>query len=86
MSGVSLSSTGKMVPVMLGSLLLGGATYSLRQYLSVAAIIAGTVIVSLGNKSKPGQVTLQYGVHLTWTVRLGDAPMHPILPVCSVCG
>lgn len=47
---VTLAKSGKMVPVMIGSLLLGGAKYTLREYLSVAAIIAGTVIVSMGKK------------------------------------
>jgi UDP-galactose transporter B1 len=36
---------------MIGSLLLGGAKYTLREYLAVAAIIAGTCIVSMGKKS-----------------------------------
>lgn len=48
---VTLAKSGKMVPVMIGSLLLGGASYSLREYASVAAIIAGTCIVSMGKKS-----------------------------------
>ncbi len=48
---VTLAKSGKMVPVMIGSLLLGGATYTLREYASVAAIIIGTTIVSMGKKS-----------------------------------
>lgn len=48
---VTLAKSGKMVPVMIGSLLLGGASYTLREYLSVAAIIGGTCIVSMGKKS-----------------------------------
>lgn len=48
---VTLAKSGKMVPVMIGSLLLGGATYTIREYLSVVAIIAGTCIVSMGKKS-----------------------------------
>lgn len=48
---VTLAKSGKMVPVMIGSLLLGGASYTLREYASVLAIIAGTTIVSLGKKS-----------------------------------
>jgi solute carrier family 35 (UDP-galactose transporter), member B1 len=48
---VTLAKSGKMVPVMIGSLLLGGAKYSIREYLAVAAIIAGTCIVSMGKKS-----------------------------------
>ena len=48
---VTLAKSGKMVPVMVGSLLLGGAKYTVREYLSVAAIIGGTCIVSMGKKS-----------------------------------
>lgn len=48
---VTLAKSGKMVPVMLGSLLFGGASYTIREYASVAAIIAGTTIVSMGKKS-----------------------------------
>eukprot|EP01038_Epipyxis_sp_PR26KG_P010533 gene10533-14150_t len=48
---VTLAKSGKMVPVMIGSLLLGGASYTLREYAAVAAIIAGTCIVSMGKKS-----------------------------------
>lgn len=56
---VTLAKSGKMVPVMIGSLLLGGAKYSLREYLSVAAIIGGTCIVSMGKKSSgPSSSTL----------------------------
>jgi len=40
----TLAKSGKMAPVMAGSLLLGGATYSAREYLQVAAIIGGTSI------------------------------------------
>lgn len=52
----TLAKSGKMAPVMAGSLLLGGATYELREYLQVAAIIGGTAIVSLGKK-KGGAVS-----------------------------
>jgi len=51
---VTLAKSGKMVPVMIGSIILGGATYSLREYLSVVGIIVGTCIVSMGNKKKSG--------------------------------
>jgi UDP-galactose transporter B1 len=46
----TLAKSGKMAPVMAGSLLLGGASYEVREYLQVAAIIGGTAIVSLGKK------------------------------------
>lgn len=52
---VTLAKSGKMIPVMAGSLLLGGASYSVREYLSVVAIIAGTVAVSMGKKSGSGE-------------------------------
>jgi len=50
----TLAKSGKMVPVMIGSLLLGGAKYTIREYLQVAAIIAGTAIVSMGKKKGGG--------------------------------
>jgi len=43
----TLAKSGKMAPVMLGSLLLGGAKYGFRDYLQVVAIIGGTAIVSM---------------------------------------
>lgn len=49
---VTLAKSGKMVPVMLGSILLGGASYSLREYTQVAMIIGGTCLVSMAKKSK----------------------------------
>lgn len=50
----TLAKSGKMAPVMAGSLLLGGASYDLREYLQVAAIIGGTAIVSMGKKKASG--------------------------------
>lgn len=55
---VTLAKSGKMVPVMIGSLILGGASYTMRQYASVVAIIAGTCIVSSGKKSGPASSLL----------------------------
>lgn len=52
----TLAKSGKMAPVMMGSLLLGGATYTVREYIQVAAIIGGTAIVSMGKK-KGGDTT-----------------------------
>jgi UDP-galactose transporter B1 len=57
----TLAKSGKMAPVMLGSLILGGASYSLREYLQVAAIIGGTAIVSMGKK-KGGSTSSMLGV------------------------
>jgi UDP-galactose transporter B1 len=58
----TLAKSGKMAPVMVGSLLLGGATYELREYLQVAAIIGGTAIVSLGKKKGGGDGSSMMGV------------------------
>jgi len=57
----TLAKSAKMAPVMMGSLLLGGAKYSLREYLQVVAIIVGTVMVSM-KKSKPGAASSMLGV------------------------
>jgi len=58
----TLAKSGKMAPVMLGQLILGGATYSLREYLQVAAIIGGTAIVSMGKKKGAGSASSMVGV------------------------
>lgn len=49
---VTLAKSGKMVPVMIGSILIGNAKYTLREYASVFAIILGTCIVSMDKKKK----------------------------------
>ena len=51
---VTLAKSGKMIPVMIGSILLGGSKYTLREYLQVFSIIVGTMMVSLGNKKGGG--------------------------------
>eukprot|EP00542_Grammatophora_oceanica_P017425 CAMPEP_0194028574 /NCGR_PEP_ID=MMETSP0009_2-20130614/2503_1 /TAXON_ID=210454 /ORGANISM="Grammatophora oceanica, Strain CCMP 410" /LENGTH=319 /DNA_ID=CAMNT_0038668001 /DNA_START=295 /DNA_END=1254 /DNA_ORIENTATION=- len=58
----TLAKSGKMAPVMAGSLLLGGATYTVREYLQVAAIIGGTAIVSLGKKKSGSSSNSGLGV------------------------
>eukprot|EP00986_Skeletonema_menzelii_P020980 scaffold32841_cov148-Skeletonema_menzelii.AAC.2 len=58
----TLAKSGKMAPVMLGSLILGGATYSIREYLQVAAIIGGTAVVSMGKKKGGGSSSSTLGV------------------------
>jgi UDP-galactose transporter B1 len=58
----TLAKSGKMAPVMMGSLLLGGASYSIREYLQVAAIIGGTAIVSMGKKKGSGSSSSAMGV------------------------
>lgn len=58
----TLAKSGKMAPVMAGSLLLGGATYTVREYLQVAAIIGGTAVVSMGKKKGGGTSSSNIGV------------------------
>jgi solute carrier family 35 (UDP-galactose transporter), member B1 len=58
---VTLAKSGKMVPVMIGSLLFGGAKYTLKEYASVAAIILGTAMVSMGKKSS-GKASSPMGI------------------------
>ena len=58
----TLAKSGKMVPVMIGSLLLGGANYTLREYLQVSAIVAGTAIVSMGKSSKASSESSFWGL------------------------
>ena len=57
----TLAKSAKLAPVMVGSLLLGGAKYSLRDYMQVLAIIAGTAILSLTKKKSSGESS-QLGV------------------------
>jgi solute carrier family 35 (UDP-galactose transporter), member B1 len=58
----TLAKSGKMAPVMAGSLVLGGASYDLREYLQVAAIIGGTAIVSMGKKKGGDSASSLMGV------------------------
>lgn len=59
---VTLAKSGKMVPVMIGSILLGSASYSLREYAQVAAIIGGTCMVSMAKKKKASGPSSALGV------------------------
>lgn len=59
----TLAKSGKMAPVMIGSIFLGGASYGLREYLQVGAIIVGTALVSMGKKkSSSGDSSSLLGV------------------------
>lgn len=71
----TLAKSGKMVPVMIGSLLLGGASYTVREYLQVAAIIAGTAIVSMGKKKGAGAPSSTMGVMFI-LLSLGKTKLH----------
>ncbi|KAL7468101.1 hypothetical protein ACHAXS_008329 [Conticribra weissflogii] len=56
----TLAKSGKMAPVMIGSLVLGGA--NLRDYLQVLAIIGGTAILSMGKKSSGADDSTPLGI------------------------
>lgn len=58
----TLAKSGKMAPVMIGSLLLGGATYGVRDYLQVIAIIGGTAILSMSKKKSSSSESTPLGV------------------------
>eukprot|EP00584_Thalassiosira_punctigera_P010820 CAMPEP_0172547280 /NCGR_PEP_ID=MMETSP1067-20121228/16854_1 /TAXON_ID=265564 ORGANISM="Thalassiosira punctigera, Strain Tpunct2005C2" /NCGR_SAMPLE_ID=MMETSP1067 /ASSEMBLY_ACC=CAM_ASM_000444 /LENGTH=410 /DNA_ID=CAMNT_0013334349 /DNA_START=79 /DNA_END=1311 /DNA_ORIENTATION=- len=58
----TLAKSGKMAPVMIGSLILGGATYGLREYLQVLAIISGTAILSMSKKKSGASESTTLGV------------------------
>jgi UDP-galactose transporter B1 len=61
-SGSTLAKSGKMAPSMLGQLILGGASYTVREYLQVAAIIGGTAVVSMGKKKGSSSASSTMGV------------------------
>ena len=66
----TLAKSAKMAPVMMGSLILGGATYSLREYLQVAAIIGGTAIVSMGKKKGSGSSSMMGVAYIVLSLAL----------------
>ena len=57
----TLAKSGKMAPVMIGSMCLGGATYGLRDILQVAAIVLGTALVSMGKKKSASEAPSTLG-------------------------
>jgi len=69
----TLAKSGKMAPVMAGQLLLGGASYGIRDYMQVAAIVLGTAILSLGKKVRTRIFSLIYY----------SFSLLAILPVCN---
>jgi len=58
----TLGKSSKMVPVMIGSLLIGNAKYSLREYVHVGLIVGGTAMVSMAKKAKPGSASSSMGL------------------------
>jgi solute carrier family 35 (UDP-galactose transporter), member B1 len=46
-----LAKSAKIVPVMLGQLILGGSKYTVQDYVFAGAVVVGTTLLSLGKKS-----------------------------------
>merc|ERR1719272_1263276 len=48
----TMVKNAKMVPVMIGAIVLGGKSYSARKYAQVGLIIAGVVVISFFKAKK----------------------------------
>lgn len=48
---MTLAKSAKIVPVMIGQLILGGSRYGVRDYLFAALLVTGTVMLSLGTSN-----------------------------------
>lgn len=49
---VVLAKSAKIVPVMVGQLVMGGSNYKMRDYLFAALIVSGTAMLSCGSEQK----------------------------------
>lgn len=59
-----LGKSCKMVPVMLGGLVLGGKSYKATEYAQVLLVTIGVVVFNFGGKSKKGADDSSYGLIL----------------------
>lgn len=50
-----LAKSAKMVPVMIGQLLLGGSKYSVKDYIFAGLVVLGTTILSMNKGNSPGK-------------------------------
>jgi len=67
-----LGKSCKMVPVMIGGIVLGGKKYSLSQYAQVILITLGVVVFNFGGKSKKGSSDSTYGLVLIFISLIMD--------------
>ncbi len=69
----TLAKSGKMIPVMIGSIFIGGKKYSWAQIASVMAIVFGTVLVSMysGEKKAHGSSTSTASNDLSQYIGIG---------------
>jgi UDP-galactose transporter B1 len=49
---VVLAKSAKIVPVMIGQLIMGGSSYTFRDYMFVVLIVCGTALLSIGKSSE----------------------------------
>jgi UDP-galactose transporter B1 len=69
-----LGKSCKMVPVMIGGIVLGGKKYTAGEYLTVFTITAGVVIFNFGGQEKKGGATdSTYGMLLIFASLVFDA-------------
>ena len=68
-----LGKSCKMVPVMLGGLVLGGKSHKATEYAQVLLITIGVVAFNFGGKSKKGADDSSYGLLLISVSLLMDA-------------
>merc|ERR1711904_56360 len=69
-----LGKSCKMVPVMLGGIVLGGKSYSMIKYLQVVLVTLGVCVFNFGkSKKKGGSSDSSYGLVLTIISLLLDA-------------
>jgi UDP-galactose transporter B1 len=52
---VVLAKSAKIVPVMLGQLILGGSNYTTRDYIFAGLLVCGTTLLSIGKSSPHGE-------------------------------
>eukprot|EP00928_Gymnodinium_smaydae_P099039 TRINITY_DN9350_c0_g3_i1.p1 TRINITY_DN9350_c0_g3~~TRINITY_DN9350_c0_g3_i1.p1 ORF type:complete len:357 (+),score=35.14 TRINITY_DN9350_c0_g3_i1:67-1137(+) len=59
-----LAKSSKMIPVMIGQIVIGKARYTLREYAAVSLIVFGTAVVSVSKDNKSGTKTSVVGMML----------------------
>jgi len=68
-----LGKSCKMVPVMIGGIVLGGKKYSASEYAQVLIITGGVVLFNFGGKAKKGGSDSSYGLLLIFLSLVMDA-------------
>lgn len=79
---VTLAKCGKIGPVMVGQLLLGGSTYKARDCLFAILIVAGTVLLSFGGNNNHDEDSTSGGSRDTWA-GLGFVGLSLVMDGCT---